>query len=117
MSIFNNFQDRPDQIKIEGQEIVLKFQRTSDTTARISWNIPAPANGCNVDTQAYDGIVITVSNKPANYISTSPTDGKFYTGDPTVDNDLHAGDKLDIALVLGAFYNDKTTTILDITDL
>jgi hypothetical protein len=117
MGVFDKFADTPDQIRIEGQEITIKFQRLSETTGRISWNIPPPAAGCNSDTQAYDGIVITVANQPANYLSNSPQDGTYYTGDPTADADVHAGDKLDGALVVGAFYNDKKTTFLDITDL
>jgi hypothetical protein len=117
MGVYDKFADSPNAIRIEGQEITLRFQRTSDTTGRISWNIPAPAAGCNADTQAYDGIVLTVASKPANYLTTSPKDGVYYTGDATVDTDVHAGDKLDVALIVGAFYNNKTTTFLDLTDL
>ena len=113
-SVYDKFNDSPNQIRIEGQEISIRFQRTSYTTARISWNIPAPANGCSSDNQAYDGIVITFDNKPANYISTSPKDGTYYNGDPTADTNLHAGDKIDTAYVLAALYHDKTTTFIDI---
>lgn len=114
MSVFDNFADTPNQIKIEGQEITIKFNRTSETTARISWNIPTPVNGCPSDRQAYDGIVITVSGKPANYLSTSPKDGTYYEADPTADYDIHSGSVLDGAYVIGAFYHDKLTTFLDI---
>lgn len=69
MSVYDNFADTPNQIKTEGQEITLTFQRTGDNTARISWNIPPPAQGCSSANQAYDGIVITVSGSPANYLS------------------------------------------------
>lgn len=117
MGVYDNFRDSPEQIKTEGQEITIKFNRTSDNTARISWNIPPPAHGCSSDTQAYDGIVITISNQPANYLSTSPKDGIYYDGDPTADSDIHSGSKLDGAIVVGAFYHDKTTTFLDVTDI
>ncbi len=117
MGTFDVYADRPDQIKLEGQEITITFQKISDTTARITWNIPAPSAGCNSLTQAYNGIVITIANSPANYISTSPKDGVYYNADSTADPDLHAGDKLDGALVIGAFYDDKITTYIDITDI
>lgn len=114
MSVYDNFADSPNQIKIEGREITINFRRTSDSTARISWNIPPPAHGCSSERRAYDGIVITISNTPANYITTSPKDGTYYTGDATADYDLHAGDKIDKAYVLAALYHDKTTTFIDI---
>lgn len=118
MGVFDKFADAPGQIKKEGQEIVIRFQRTGPTTGRISWNVPAPAAGCSKDgSQAYDGIVITVNNKPSNYLSNAPKDGTFYNGDPTGDADMHAGDKLDGAMVVGAFYHDKTTTYLDVNDI
>jgi hypothetical protein len=117
MGRFDKYVDAPNGIKNEGQEVELFFQRLSDTTGRISWNIPAPANGCDAFNQSYNGIVITVSSQPANYLSTSPVDGTYYTGDPSVDPDLNVGSKLDGAMVVGAFYNDKVTTMLDVTDL
>lgn len=117
MGVFDKFADAPDQIRKEGQEITVRFQRTGPTTGRISWNIPMPAAGCAAGTQAYDGIVITVNGKPSNYLSNSPKDGTYYNGDATGDADLHIGDKLDGALVVGAFYHDKTTTFLDVNDI
>ena len=118
MGVFDKFADAPNQIKKEGQEITIRFQRTGPTTGRISWNIPPPAAGCSKDgSQAYDGIVLTVNSKASNYLSNAPKNAVFYTGDATGDADLHAGDKLDGALVVGAFYNDKTTTYLDVNDI
>ena len=118
MGVFDKFADAPNQIKKEGQEITIRFQRTGPTTGRISWNIPAPAAGCAKDgSQAYDGIVITVHNKPSNYLSNAPKNGTFYNADATGDADMHAGDKLDGALVIGAFYHDKTTVYLDVNDI
>lgn len=117
MTIYAPFNDSPGKIKKEGQDISLKFVRTSDTTGRISWNIPRPSTGCDATTQAYDGIIITLDNKPANYLSTSPKDGNYYDADPTADRDLHVGSKLDNSLIQGAFYNDKKSTFLDISGL
>lgn len=114
---FSRYADGPGQIRAEGQEITIKFSRTSDTTGLITWNIPRPSAGCDSTTQAYDGIVVTLDNKAANYITTSPQDGVYYNADPTGDRDLFLGDHLDTALVIGAFYNDKKTTSLVVTGL
>lgn len=117
MSVFDRFADSPDGIRIEGQEITITFVRLGNGTARISWNIPAPRAGCDANTQSYDGFVITVSDKPANFITTSPKDGKYYTADPTFDKDAHAADVIDGARVVGAFYHDKTTTSIIVSDV
>lgn len=117
MGRFDRFLDSPGRIKTEGQEISLVFQRTSDNTGILTWNIPAPSAGCDADSQAYNGIVITVASQPANYLTTSPVDGTYYKADPSVDPDINIGGRLDNALVIGAFYDDKTTTLLNITDL
>jgi hypothetical protein len=117
MGIFQSFNDTPNQIKREGQEITVRFQRTGPTTGRISWNIPPPSMGCNAENQAYNGIVLTINSKASNYLSNSPKDGTFYIADATGDADLHAGDKLDGAIVVGAFYDDKVTTFLDVNDI
>jgi len=116
MSIFTGPADSPLHIRIEGQQIAISFDKTSDTTARISWNIPSPAPGCAAGTQAYNGIVITLDNIPVS-VSTTPKDGIVYTGDAIGDSNLHAGDKIGTALVIGSFYNDKTTTFFDISGL
>jgi hypothetical protein len=117
MGIYDKFTDGPDQIIIEGSEIVLKMERLGNGLAKISWNIPVPPNGCPADKQAYDGIVITVNDVPSNYLSTSPVDGTYYNADSTADKDLHAADKIDTARVVGAFYHDKVTTEILVTDI
>lgn len=118
MGVYQNYADKPGQIKLEGQEITLGFVRNNDGTGTITWNIPAPSAGCAPGTQgAYDGIVITVDSKPSNYLSTSPVDGTFYNSDPTADRDTNLGDKLDTAMIVGAFYNDRTTTSLTINGI
>lgn len=117
MGIYDGFADTPDQIRSEGQQINVALVRDGNGGATIKWNIPSPVAGCSVEDQAYDGIVIIVSDKPANYIESSPKNGTYYTGDPTFSKDLHSGDKIDGARVVGAFYHDKTTTSLFVTDV
>jgi hypothetical protein len=116
MSTFDSHSDFPDQIRIEGENIHISFERTNDSTGVITWTIPPPAAGCTVENQAYNGIVI-VGNTVANSVSNRPVDGTVYTGDPTLDGDLHAGSELVTGLVVGAFYNDKTTTSLTVSGL
>lgn len=119
MGLYDGFSDTPNQIRSEGQQINTAFIRNGDGTATIKWNIPAPVAGCSAEDQAYDGIVVVVSDKPADYIESSPKDATYYTADPTFDPDLHAGDKIGDARVVGAYYHDKTTRELlvqDVTD-
>lgn len=117
MAIYDGFNDAPNQIKSEGQQISVAFIRNGDGTGTIKWSIPSPVAGCSVEDQAYDGIVITVSDKPANYIGSSPKDGTYYEADPTFDPDLHSGDKIDGVRVVGALYHDKTTNSLIVQDV
>ena len=120
-NFYSKFLDTPNGIYIEGQEISLIFTRTSDTTGQLSWNIPAPMAGCTAGNQAYNGIVLTVSSQPANYTTTSPVNGTYYTADSSVDPDINMvprlGTSTNVALIVGAFYDDKTTTSLTVTDL
>jgi len=116
MATFDSYADSPFQIRTEGQEISIKFTRTGPTTGRISWNIPTPAQGCSSDNQAYDGIVITLDRTHTSP-DKSPVNETIYTADPTGDANLHAGDKIGTSLVVGAFYDDKTTTFFDVTGL
>jgi hypothetical protein len=116
MGTFDSHVDAPDQIRIEGENITISFERTGDATGTLSWNIPPPAAGCNSENQAYTGIVI-VGNTVANSAQNWPADGTVYSGDPTLDSDLHTGSELGGGLVVGAFYNDKTTTTLDVSGL
>lgn len=117
MTLYSKYADTPNQIKSEGQEITVRFKRNGDGTGTVTWNIPPPSAGCANGVGVYDGIVITVDSKPANYISTSPKNGTYYNSDNSVDTNLHSGDKIDTALVIGAFYHDRTTTSLIITDV
>jgi hypothetical protein len=116
MGTFDSHGDVPGQIRIEGENITISFERTGDATGTLTWNIPAPAAGCTSENQAYNGIVI-VGNTVANGTQHWPVEGTVYTGDPTLDSDLHAGSEINDALVVGAFYNDKTTTTLEVSGL
>lgn len=116
MSLFEPFTSVPGALRKESLDITLKFDRISPSTGRIQWNIPTPSVGCSADTQAYCGMLLVVDQSPAAYEKT-PEDGIYYEADPTVDRNLHAGDTLDTALVVGAFYEDRTTIFADITGL
>ncbi len=114
--MFDIRQDSPGLLRSESQSITLKFARTSDTTGRVSWNIPTPAAGCTAETQAYCGMVITIDTTPVDQ-SKLPKNGTAYQSDPTADTQLHAGDRLGTSLVIGAYYQDRTTTYFDISGL
>lgn len=108
--------DAPGALRTEAMGITLKFDRTGPSTGRISWNIPRPATGCTAETQAYNGMVITVDTT-SNNTTKLPVNGTVYSADPTVDANLFAGDNIGTSKVVGAFYNDKFTTFFDITGL
>lgn len=116
MSAFDIRADAPGLLRTESLHISVKFDRTSETTGRVSWNIPMPAAGCSADNQAYCGIIVTLDTKPVSSTAL-PQDGTVYSSDPTASTNLHAGDKLGTAMVIGAFYNDRATTFFDVTGL
>lgn len=116
MAIYDKFADTPRRLVLEGQDISVNLIRNGDGTATIEWNLPRLGSE-KLEDLIYDGIVITVSNKPADFISTSPKNGTYYEADPTFDVDLHSGDKISIARVVGAFYHDRETTSLTVTDV
>jgi hypothetical protein len=116
MSTYDIQLSAPGILRSEALNVTIKFDRTGPNTGRISWNIPAPAAGCDAETQAYCGIVLTLNTTPAS-ASTSPKNGTVYSSDPTGDSNLFAGDKIGDAYVVGAFYGDRVTTMLDITGL
>lgn len=116
MGKFDTSASAPGSLRKEALDITLRLDRISSSTARIQWNIPTPSAGCSVDTQAYDGIVVVVATSqftPAN----APKDNEKYIADTSVDSDLHAGDRLGGALVVGAFYHDRHTTYVDVHDM
>lgn len=116
MSTFDIIRDAPGLLRSESLDITLRFDRTSNTTGRISWNIPTPAAGCAADSQAYCGMLITLDTTPSD-ASKLPTNGTVYQSDPTGDPQINAGDRLGTSMVIGAFYQDRTTTFMDVTGL
>lgn len=116
MSVSGPYNDTPFQIDYEGAQIELVFTKTTPDTAKLTWNIPTPFVGCNDDTGAYNGIIITLDSKSVENAQ-RPANGTFYTPDSTADVNLHAGDRIGDALVVGAFYDDDTTTALEVGDI
>lgn len=128
MSEFDSHADIPFQLKIEGEKITVKWQPGVPTQSTpgvansaegtISWNIPSPARGCATiadGTSAYCGAIVLVSNSPLG-LAEQPVDGQIYDADPTVDSDVHAGDTIGNALVVGAFYEgEKKANELEMT--
>ena len=116
MSSFDIRQDAPGLLRAESLSITIKFERTSETTGRVSWNIPSPAAGCTAENQAYCGMLVTLDTT-ATSSTKVPTAGQMYDADTNININLFAGDKIDTAMVIGAFYNDRTTTYFDVTGL
>lgn len=129
MSTFGTYADRAFQIKTEGETITLTFKKGTPTINQgtISWNIPVPGADCSVvaDGQigAYAGIVILLSTSPLTP-EHIPVNGTKYLADPTASPDLHIGDRINGALVVGAVYeaekvsNDQElTTSIVVSDL
>lgn len=116
MSTFDIQTDAPGLLKVESLNITTNFSKTGPTTGRVSWNIPAPASGCEASKRAYNGIIITIDTSPIN-TRKQPTNGSVYEADSNIDDNLFVGDKIGTSKVIGAFYSDLSTTILDISGL
>jgi hypothetical protein len=111
MGTFDGFADVTGQLKREADTITLTFSPGLPVTGQgtVQWNIPAPAQGCAGAEEgrgAYCGMVILLSPIPLT-VENTPVDGTFYTNDPTANPDLHVGDKIGNALVVGAFYEGE----------
>lgn len=116
MGTFDPHADTPFQLKTEAETITLSMKQGVPTasSATMKWNIPTPALGCDND-GVYSGMVILLSTKPltADHI---PQDGNKYIADNTANVDVHAGDTINDALVVGAFYEcDKKGAGLPLT--
>ena len=106
MSDFGSFNDGSFQLKTEGESIRLEFKKGVPVSGQgtVVWNIPTPAQGCESGSSGeYAGMVILLSTQPVTG-KEIPQDGKVYIADPTADTNLHVGDKIGNALVVGAFY-------------
>jgi hypothetical protein len=104
MGEFDSFNDSAFQLKSEGEKISLQMDQgvPSSNQATINWDIPVPALGCEGD-GVYSGMVFLLHTSPLNS-SNIPKDGKRYIADSTANQDIHSGDKIGDALVVGAFY-------------
>lgn len=109
MGAFDSPNDTPNQIKHEGDTIVLTFSPGDPQTGQgtVRWNIPAPMLGCASDSPgAYCGMVVLLSTQPLT-IDNAPQDGVIYEADPQADPDINVGDRINGALVVGAFYEGE----------
>lgn len=109
MGAFDSPNDTLNQIKHEGDTIVLTFSPGDPQTGQgtVRWNIPAPMLGCASDSPgAYCGMVVLLSTQPFT-INNAPQDGVLYEADPQADPDIHVGDRINGALVIGAFYEGE----------
>ena len=117
---FDGIADVSGTIKIEGEKISVKFLPTvpTDSQGTVEWNIPTSIAGCATKASinsSYCGIVVLASKTQVGRANI-PQSGTRYDADPTLDDDLHAGDKIGDALVIGAFYEgDKKAKGLDLT--
>lgn len=116
MSTFDIRNDAPGLLRAESLNMTLKFDRTSASTGRVSWNIPTPAQGCLAGTQAYNGIVVVLDTVSPS-VHHKPIHGTVYQADNNVDENLFAGDKIGTSKVVGTFYGDTTTTYFDVEGL
>ena len=87
-------------------QLSMYHQNPSDrTTFTISWTDPRSMN-------AYDGCIVLVDTKPST-IATRPNDGTVYSASPN----LHVqADMIETAQVVGAFYSDKLTRSVVVTN-
>lgn len=113
MSAYDPYKDTPGGIASEGGQIELNFTKVGNT-GEICWNIPTTTSGAVCDKSSYNGILLLIDTKP---IDVAPADGKYYVADFSADPALHAGDSIGDALVIGAYYDDKTTISATVHDI
>lgn len=126
--MFNGISDIPGTIKIEGEKISVDFLPAQPQSGQgtVRWNIPTPIDGCltrSTAQSAYCGIVVVASLSPLSP-ENIPVDGTRYEPDPSLNADIHCGDRIGDALVIGAFYEgeqkaagEDLTTELIVDDL
>ena len=116
MSNTGFYEDAPFKITNEGRTITITLNRIDDNSAEITWTLPFNNSNCSAPPREYNGIVIVLDNVPIK-IPQSPTNGQVYVSDATANRTLFAGDTISSGLVIGAFYNDKTTVSMTVTGL
>ena len=107
------YKDSPNSLTDDSNRIDLSFNRNG-TTGTISWTIPQNLDNPTAPPLYYNGILLLLDNKP---ITIKPINQQKYQDDNTVDISKHVGDRIGDSLVIGSFYNDKTTNSITITDL
>jgi hypothetical protein len=115
MDALGPYTDSPNTTTVNaGNQVSVTLEYVADTVAEICWNIPIHITGNQNAPNAYDGIVIFI-NTIHEYFE--PHNNTYYTSDLTVDYDIHAGDRINDQLCIGAFYHDKVTNSITITGL
>lgn len=112
------FFDAPGGIRREGNDQTLTFTRTSPTAGTLCWTpVPPGGAGCGTPSGHYTGGVLVGSTSPITQ-NEKPLDGTCcYNGDPTMSQQLFAGDTIGNAKVLWSNNTDKTTGCVDVTGL
>lgn len=108
---FNQYNDTPNQIRNEGEQISVKFKRNGDGTGTITWNIPTAPNGI----LKYVGALITLDTSETS-VAKWPTDSVRYNEDNTCNPNLHVGDKINTALVVGVVMHPTNSLIVNDVD-
>ena len=116
MSSTGFYEDAPFKITNEGRTITITLNRIDDNSAEITWTLPFNNSNCSAPPREYNGIVIVLDNVPIK-IPQSPVNGQVYVSDATANRTQFAGDTISSGLVVGAFYNDKTTVSMVVTGL
>lgn len=112
------FFDAPGGIRREGNDQNLTFTRTSPTTGTVCWApTPPTGSGCGTPSGHYAGGLLVGSITPISQAE-KPLDGTCcYSGDPTLSQQLFAGDTLGNAKVLWSSNTDTTTGCVELTGL
>lgn len=93
-------------VDAEGRELQVRLTRLTDTSVKLTWNVPS-------NPYVYAGALVLASLfelNPSNF----PTDGVRYVASTDF---ATAADRIGQAHVVGAFYDDKTTVEVTVTNL
>jgi len=101
---FDIVQETTADLYREAKQVDIHLIKNSPTQLTIIWTLP-------LTQLAYNGIIIVLASKPLN-ISNKPTDTVRYAASADVNT---PADMLNNAYVVGAFYNDLTSTSLTVT--
>ncbi len=102
----SEYQLTEEDLDSDGQSVVASLNRTSPTTATISWTLPT-------DAPEYDGSIVTVSTTPIAQTE-FPTDGVRYNASANI---TLPSATIGSAQVVAALYGDKITNSINIINL